>query len=142
MDATIRISVVIPSWNRCALLLACLASVQAQARDDLEVIVVNDASTDETVNRVTREHPQVRLIHLAENLGFARAVNRGIRAATGEWVLLLNNDVTLAPRFLERMLFVAEAAKADMVAPLILWRDTPDTIYSAGDTLRPGAPCR
>jgi len=81
---------------------------------------------------MARDYPGVRVLRLERNQGFAVAVNTGIRAASGARVLLLNNDVTLAPGCLDALL----SAGAAMAAPLLLWRGDPATIYSAGDRIR------
>lgn len=132
-----RVSIVIPTWNRRDLLAECLQALSAQTLQDFETIVVDDASTDDTAAFVREEYPAIRLTRLESNRGFAAAVNTGILLARGEWILLLNNDVTLAPDCLERLLAGAAAADADMVAPLILWRDEPDRVYAAGDRILP-----
>jgi len=129
------VSVVIPTWNRADLVLECLDSLSRQTHAPSEVIVVDDASTDDTAARVRAAHPHVRVIALENNSGFARAANAGIREAKGDWVLLLNNDVTLDPALLEHMLAQAASTGVTMVAPLLLWRDEPHRIYSAGDRL-------
>ncbi len=129
-----KLSIVIPTWNHYDLLSACLESLKAQSQPADEIIVVNDASTDDTVERITEEHPDITLIMRERNGGFAKAANLGLKAAQSEWVLLLNNDMTLAPDFLAQLLAVA-SEDVQMVAPLVLWRDDPETIYSAGDRL-------
>lgn len=130
------VSVVVPTWNQAGLVLECLDSLSQQTHVPEEIIVVDDASTDETVARVRQAHPEVHLIVRESNGGFARAANAGLRAASSEWLLLLNNDVTLEPRLLEQMLARAQETGATMIAPLLLWRDEPERIYSAGDRLR------
>lgn len=130
------VSVIIPTWNRADLALECLDSLSRQTYPSLEVIVVDDASSDSTAARVRAAHPSVTVLALEKNGGFARAANAGIRASKGAWVLLLNNDVTLDAALLERMLARANETGATMVAPLLLWRDEPERIYSAGDRLR------
>ncbi|MCC6488988.1 MAG: glycosyltransferase family 2 protein [Candidatus Hydrogenedentes bacterium] len=134
MSATL--SVVIPTWNHRDLLAECLKSLAAQSRQAGEIIVVDDGSTDDTAVYVAREWPDVRLVRLEKNSGFCAAVNSGIRAATGDWVFLLNNDMTLAADCLERLMEAACEGVAAMLAPLALFRDDPDTIYSAGDRQR------
>lgn len=133
---TPRMSVVIPTWNRCDLATTCLHSLEMQTFRDFETILVDDGSTDDTVRTVQRDFPKVRIESLKKNRGFAIATNTGIRAARGEWLFLLNNDVTLAPDCLERLLASAETQRAHMVAPLIFWQENPDLLYSAGDRIR------
>lgn len=131
-----RVSIVIPTWNRKALLAACLDSLAAQTFQDFEVIVVDDGSTDDTAAMVERQYPAVRLVRLPENRGFCVAVNAGLRQVDGELVLLLNNDMTLARDCLAQLVGAAAASETAMFAPLVLWRDDPDTIYGAGDRQR------
>lgn len=130
-----KISVVIPTWNRRDLIMTCLESLAAQTLDEAEIIVVDDASSDDTLEALAQAHPEVRVLRLLENRRFAAAVNAGLRIATGEWVFLLNNDVTLEPEALATLLRVAETRQADMAGPLILWSGNPDTIHSAGDRI-------
>lgn len=129
------ISVIIPTWNQRALLAECLDSLMSQTRPAAEIIVVDDGSTDDTREYVATHYETVRLIVLERNRGFAAAVNAGIHAATGSYLVLLNNDMTLEPDFLEHLAARADAG-SDLVAPLILWKDSPELIYSAGDRQR------
>ena len=126
------ISVIIPTWNQRALLAECLESLARQTLASTEIIVVDDGSTDDTCAWLTEHRSDVCLLALERKRGFAVAVNAGIRAAVGEYLVLLNNDMTIDPHFLERLAARADDG-ADMVAPLILWKDEPDTVYSAGD---------
>ena len=126
----------IPTWNGRDLVLACLESLSRQTFRDFEAVVVDDGSTDDTAGSVKTRFPDVALISLEENLGFCRAVNEGIENSKGDFVVLLNNDITLAPDFLERLVAAADATDTAMLAPLILWRDEPGVIYAAGDAQR------
>ena len=128
------ISIVIPTWNYSDLLMECLASLDKQTRPADEIIVVDDGSTYDVTDTVSRDFPHIRVLRRDFNGGFARAANTGLQAAKGEWILLLNNDMTLAPDFLEHM-FAATTGEAKLLAALVLWKDDPDTIYSAGDQL-------
>lgn len=104
---TPRASIIISTWNGRPLLEACLPLVLravAQAGGDHEVIVVDDASTDDTVSCVRREFPQVRLLALKRNLRFAGANNAAARIARGEFLVFLNNDMLVEPDFLEPLL--------------------------------------
>ncbi len=129
------LSVVIPTFNHSSLLRDCLAWLVPQLPKDSEVIVVDDASTEDIAAALAEDFAMVRVVRLNRNRGFAVAANTGIRATTGEWVLLLNNDVTLAPDCIARMMVAVKENEADMAAPLLLWRDDPTTIYSAGDQI-------
>lgn len=102
------ITAVIPVHNRADLLERLLITLQAQTVPVTETIVVDNASTDSAVE-VARRYG-CRIIAMGENTGFARAVNTGWRAASTEWVAILNSDVELDSRWLERLLAEAEAA--------------------------------
>ena len=90
-DERRSVSVVIPSWNRAELLGGALAALARGTRIPDEVIVVDNGSTDESVS-VARS-AGARVVEMGSNLGFARAVNAGIGAASGELIAILNNDV-------------------------------------------------
>ena len=89
------ISIVIPSYNRKERVLELLRDVRAQEGADFEVIVVDDASADDTAEAVRREFPQVSLLVNDSNGGPCVARNRGIRAARGEFVVGFDCDVTV-----------------------------------------------
>ena len=129
-----ELSVIIPTWNHSPLLRECLDSLRAQTFDGFEVLVVDDGSTED-IARVCTEF-SATCLRSEQNLGFARAVNRGIAAARGNYLFLLNNDMTLAPDALAQLHATARATGAGMVAPLVCWRDQPGMIYSAGDCIR------
>jgi len=86
------VSVVIPSWNGRHLLPFCLDAVAGQSERDLEAIVVDNGSTDGTVDWLGAEYPWVRVLALPANGGFSVAVNAGIHASRAPLVFVLNND--------------------------------------------------
>ncbi|MBS1718491.1 MAG: glycosyltransferase family 2 protein [Armatimonadetes bacterium] len=87
------LSVIIVSWNTCNLLRSCLQSLyQHPPETPLEVIVVDNASTDGSAEMVRAEFPQVHLIASDKNFGYARGNNLGFAVASGEWLLTLNPD--------------------------------------------------
>ena len=90
------VDIVIPNFNGRDLLDRCLFLLDAE-----HVIVVDDASTDGSLEMLREKHPKVKVIARKENGGFSAAANDGIRAAQSDLVLLLNNDVEVAPGFLE-----------------------------------------
>ena len=98
-----RITVVIPTWNKCDLVVACLESLEEQIYRGFEVIVVDDGSTDGTADTMAKRFPGAKLIRLDRNRGFCVAVNAGIRAAETEFVFLLNNDLILRGDFFSRL---------------------------------------
>ncbi len=123
MEALPTFSVIIVSWNTCALTLQAIRSVYAQGDSGVEVIVVDNASSDDSVERIRKEFPDVRLIVNAENLGYARANNMGLAAARGDYFLLLNSDAELLSRdtFEKlRRVFEAQPEVAAVGAKLVL----------------------
>lgn len=106
---TMRLSIIIVSWNTKDLLARCLASVQAELRGplnpgDVEIFVVDNASSDGSAAMVSERFPDVRLIANQKNVGFARANNQAIALATGDAILLLNPDAMLHPGALVTLL--------------------------------------
>jgi GT2 family glycosyltransferase len=96
------VAAVIPHWNRRDLLLKLLTNLRGQTRPFDEIIVADNGSTDDSVQ--VAEKAGVRVVRLERNLGFAAAVNRGVTDSGSDWVAVLNNDVTLAPDWLEKLL--------------------------------------
>ena len=97
------IDIVIPNYNGREMLQICLDSLAAQSYENFEVIVVDNGSSDGSVELIHQRYPDVQLIELDQNLGFSAAVNHGIEQSTGEWVLLLNNDIEMDPHCLEKL---------------------------------------
>jgi GT2 family glycosyltransferase len=130
---TSKVSVVIPNWNGRQHLERCLPAVLAQTHPELEIVVVDNGSTDDSVALVSQEFPQVRLIANAENVGFAQANNQAIRATDTPYLATLNNDTRPEPTWLGHMLDVVEAdAGIGMVAAKVLYMEPPHLVDSAG----------
>lgn len=131
-----NVSVIIPNWNGAAHLPTCLDALRAQTFRDFEVIVADNASTDASLDVLGR-YPEVRLLRLERNFGFAGACNAGIRAARSEIVALLNNDTEADPRWLAEVLaaFVRHP-RAGIVASKMLLFDRRDILHTAGDLFR------
>jgi GT2 family glycosyltransferase len=138
-----RCSVVIPTWNGRRWLADCLDALDTQTVPAREVIVVDNASTDGSVEYLRAAHPGVRIIALERNTGFAHAANRGIQAALGsEFVALVNTDVVLAPDWLARMTRALHSDPgAASVACKMLDLEDPHQVYDAGDVLRRDGAC-
>ena len=93
-------SLIIVSYNTGEEIAQCLDSVYAQRGVPYEVIVVDNASRDTTVDVIKERYPSVKLLRNEENLGFSKAVNQGIAVARGARIALLNDDVVLKDEFL------------------------------------------
>jgi GT2 family glycosyltransferase len=124
LDPAVDLSVIIVTYNSCALTLACVASVLAERRVDsptLEVIVVDNASTDDTLPTLRQQAPDVRLLPQSANLGFARGNNVGLAAARGRHLLLLNSDTEVRPGALAALAAFLDAhPEAGACGPMLL----------------------
>lgn len=128
-------SVIIPNWNGAHLLPACLTSLRAQTWPSLEVLLVDGGSRDGSSELVAERFPEVRVLRLPRNQGFAGNVNVGLRAARGDVLLLLNNDAEAEPEWVAMCLGALESnPAAGSVASLMLFADG-IRINSAGDEL-------
>jgi glycosyltransferase involved in cell wall biosynthesis len=93
------VSVLTPTYNRADVLPRAIRSVREQTYDDVEHVIVDDGSTDGTDQVVAdHDHPGLRYVRLADNAGVAAAQNRGLEAATGEYVSFLDSDDEYLPR--------------------------------------------
>lgn len=124
--------VVIPTLNARDLLAAALESLEHQTRTADEIVVVDNASSDGTVELLADRFPQVRVVRNERNLGFGAAVNRGALALDGDVLVLVNNDVTCEPEFLERLCAPFADEAVGMAAGVLLQGDAPGLIDSAG----------
>lgn len=115
-----QLSIVIVNWNGGKYLSRCIASIYEQGMD-VEVILVDNASTDGSAQKAREEFPQIKLLELEENKGYSVACNIGVKEAKSEFVLLLNPDVILLPRCLSALLDFAQInPSAGAVAPKLL----------------------
>jgi GT2 family glycosyltransferase len=135
------VAVVIPNWNGRRWLPGCLESIAAQTVRPAEVIVVDNGSTDGSLE-LLEEQEGVRALALGRNTGFAFAANRGVEAASSELVALVNTDVVLAPDWVERMAAAIEAdpGAASVACKMVDLKD-PSLLYDAGDVLRRDGAC-
>jgi GT2 family glycosyltransferase len=127
------VSVVIVNWNGKHLLEECLGSLSRQRFTDFEVIVVDNGSRDGSVEYLRSARPGILLVDLPTNTGFAGGSNAGIRAASGKYIALLNNDTRTDPSWLAELVTAAESTPtAGMWASKILSYDRPDVIDNVG----------
>jgi N-acetylglucosaminyl-diphospho-decaprenol L-rhamnosyltransferase len=135
------IDVVIVAYNRYDLTNSCLRHLEAQTLDH-RVVVVDNGSTDDTRVRLATDWPAAHLECLDQNRGFPEACNRGVAAASGEIVVLLNNDVDTRPDFLERLIEPLQDAWVGSVAALLLQpgEELIDSVGLAADVTLAGFP--
>ncbi len=120
-----ELSVIIVNWNTRDLLAQCLESVYANPPNgEFEIIVVDNGSSDGSVDMVRERFPEVLLIENLENTGFARANNQAIRISAGRYIQLLNSDAMVTPDSLEAMAtFMDFHPQAGVVGPMLINRD-------------------
>jgi len=130
-------SVIVVNWNGKAVIEDCLHSLSQQTYSSLEIIVVDNGSIDSSVALIREKYGD--LVHLVQNqanLGFAGGNNVGIRVSRGKYILLLNNDATADPRWVEELVKVAESDPSiGMCASKIYSFDEPEILDSAGGLL-------
>lgn len=133
MEHIPEISVIIVNYNGKDLLKACLESIQNQSYKNLGIIVVDNASTDGSVEYVRNLFPYVKVLPLSENYGFAKANGEGLKIAHGDYIMLLNNDIE-AHNDCIKNLYEAMNVRPDVgicASKMIVYGK--DTIDSAGD---------
>ena len=116
------VSIVIVNWNTKALLLQCLDSIKQSTRNlSLQIIVVDNASSDGSSEAVTAQFPGVTLVCSSQNLGFAKANNKGLHLATGRYVALINSDVIVLEDCLQTLIRWMDChADIGLVGPEVL----------------------
>jgi GT2 family glycosyltransferase len=128
------ISVVIPNHNGAGYLAECLRSLRAQTFQNMEIVIVDNASQDESMEIVRATAPGATLLRQSRNLGFAGGINAGIRSSRGEWIAVLNNDTELQNDWLAECVHaMARHPDAAFFACKILDLATRNRIFSAGD---------
>jgi GT2 family glycosyltransferase len=129
----IRASVIIANWNGREFLSECLDSLAVQTFADFEVLLVDNGSSDGSLALVREHYPQVRIVSLNENTGFARGNNLGFSAASGEYLLTLNNDTRAEPGWLAALVAAADAdPSVGMVGSRICSYQEPEVLDSIG----------
>jgi GT2 family glycosyltransferase len=131
-------SVIVVNWNRKDLLRKCLESLTGQQNVALEIILVDNGSSDGSAAMVAAEFPGARVIANTSNRGFCGANNQGIAAANGEFVALLNNDAEADPSWVSALKKVLlDHPAAGMAASKILVYENPSRIDKVGHLIFP-----
>jgi len=127
-------SVVIPNWNGEKYLPSCLDSLRRQTLSPLEIIVVDNGSTDGSLALLVRDYPEVQVVALEENRGYAGGVNAGFCAATGAVLVAFNNDAEADPCWIKELVAALERhPEAGMATSRVRLFDRRDHLHTAGD---------
>jgi GT2 family glycosyltransferase len=130
-----KVSVVIPNWNGKKWLKPCLESLRHQSFTDFSTYVVDNGSTDGSVAYLREHFPEIRVVALPDNRGFAAAMNAGIEASTGDYVAALNNDTEVDRLWLEALVgTLDQRPDVGLCASKILHFDDRSIIDSVGDS--------
>ncbi|MBR1644891.1 MAG: glycosyltransferase family 2 protein [Bacteroidales bacterium] len=128
-----RTAVVILNWNGRAMLERFLPSVTSLSTGDVEVVVADNGSTDDSLDFLQQCYPALRVVALDRNYGFAEGYNRALAQVDADCFVLLNDDVEVTPHWVERCVAVLEADPAvAVVQPKLLMYDRRDTFEYAG----------
>ncbi len=135
-----RVAIVILNWNNAPDTLACLRSVVGLDYPRYHVIVVDNGSTDGSADRICAAFPQVEVLRLEANLGYAEGNNVGIAqalAAGADHVLILNNDTLVHPSMLAGLVAVVEGfPRVGMAGPTMYCANPADVLFAAGSFIR------
>jgi glycosyltransferase involved in cell wall biosynthesis len=125
------VSVITPAYNVAPYIGQCIESVQAQTLADWEMLIVDDASSDETPAVVQQylHDPRIRYMRNEQNLGPGATRSRALDAAQGEWIAIVDADDWIAPERLEKLVRFAEAQGVEMVADLQVYRTEWGGVY-------------
>src|SRR5258708_11238027 len=130
-------SIVIPNWNGARHLPTCLNALRNQSYQPLEIIVADNASSDDSREILARDYPEVKIVALSTNRGFTGACNAGIKAAGGAYVALLNNDTEADPGWVQAVVdCFTRHPEAGLIASKMLLFDKRDHFHTAGDFYR------
>lgn len=131
------IDVIIPNYNGVDLLPVCLEALRRQTRCDFKITVVDDASTDQSLELLSSRFPEVAVLKLDKNSGLAKAINLAIAATHHEYVVLLNNDTEADENWLAALVGALEKQLAfAFAASKLRLYDRRNVLHSAGDGYR------
>ena len=129
-----KVTIIIPNYNGKKFMEPCLTSLADQTYKDFRILVVDNASTDGSIEFLQTHYPDVEIIQLKENYGFSKAVNTGIQHSKSPFVILLNNDTVADKNYVKEMVKAIETSKQVFsVSSKMIQMYHPDLIDSAGD---------
>lgn len=129
-----KVTIVIPNYNGKHFMEPCLSSLSEQTYKDFHILVIDNASSDGSIEYMEENYPDIELIKLQKNYGFSKAVNIGIQHSRTPYVILLNNDTTVDTRYVEEMVKAIEkSSKIFSISSKMIQMYHPELIDSAGD---------
>lgn len=129
-----KLSIIIPNYNGAKYLPTCFEALKRQTYPNLEVILVDDGSSDESISLTQQNYPWVKIIQSKQNRGLAGAINQGVQHAGGEIIISLNNDTEVEARWAEALANALEAyPQAGMAASKMRLFDQRHLLHNAGD---------
>lgn len=136
MNGKSTVSVIIPNYNGKQYLKDCLSSLMHQSYQNFEVVIVDNASTDGSVEYIKDNYPRFKIIENSENLGFSKAVNQAVKTTESTYIAVLNNDTEVHSDWLEEfIIFSKENSNFGSCQSKILLYDRKDIINTIGNEL-------
>jgi len=129
------VSVIVLNYNAGELLLNCIESIKKSAYKNLEVIVVDNISTDKSQEICKEKYPDIKLIQNDENFGYCEGNNIGIRKARGDFIMILNPDTIVEPNCIRELIFAHEKLGEGLYQPKILSLNEKQVLQSTGNML-------
>lgn len=132
----LSVYIIILNWNKFGDTKKCVESLKNITYKDVFINIVDNASSDDSCNLLSKEFPSLTLIRSAKNKGYAGGMNIGIQYALGkgaDFILLTNNDMTYSEKFLDPLVELAKRnSSIGIVSPKVLYMHDPNLIYCAG----------
>jgi len=124
---------IIVNWNDKDVIVECIQSILDQNRNEIDIIISDNGSKDDSVEFIRRRFPSIKIIENGKNLGFGSAINRGLGLAKGDYLLFLNSDLKLHSKCVGELAKVLESdSNVGGTIPKILHIDQQNTINSLG----------
>jgi len=129
------VSVIVLNYNAGELLLNCIESIKKSAYKNLEIIVVDNISTDKSQKACKEKYPDIKLIQNDENFGYCEGNNIGIRKARGDFIMILNPDTIVEPNCIRELIFAHEKLGEGLYQPKILSLNEKQVLQSTGNMI-------
>ncbi len=135
MNKTPLVSIIILNYNAGKLLLNCIESLSKLTYSNVELIVVDNVSTDDSQNECKKKFPQIKLIQNEKNTGYCGGNNLGIKNASGKFVIILNPDTTVEPNLIDTLLNAYNIHGEGLYQPKILSLEDKTILQSTGNMI-------